>query len=175
MSFSKFIVIPIMVAVLAFTLQIVDQLLSPIMPPDGNKGFAWIAFQAWAVYFFAGGTLKGGVKSFLGYVMGILASISIMLLAGKFAGLELGFFAVPGALGLIVIPVMCLEKIKILDLIPALFIGAGAFFVFMSYVPNATFGTAAFTELVYCVIGLFYGVATVFLRGQYEAMINPKK
>lgn len=93
LKFSKFIVIPIIIAFLAFTIQIVDQLLSPLVPPAGNVGFGWIAFQAWAMYFIAGCNLKGGVKTFLGYVSGVIASILIMELGGLFTGL--GFFGVP--------------------------------------------------------------------------------
>ncbi|BDD10231.1 hypothetical protein FUAX_26630 [Fulvitalea axinellae] len=170
MSFKKFIIIPLMVAALAFTIQALDQVLHSYVPPEGNLGFGWIAFQAWAMYFLAGCDLKGGVKTFLGYVMGILASIGIMTIGGQLG--DLGFWAFPVAVFIIVIPVMCLEKIQWLDFIPALFVGAGVFFAFMSYVPGATFTSATITELIYCVIGLFYGFMTVSLRGAYEAKVN---
>jgi hypothetical protein len=38
----------------------------------------------------------------------------------------------------------------------------------MSYVPGATFTSAAITELVYCAIGLIFGYVTVSLRVAYE-------
>ncbi|WP_105616569.1 DUF1097 domain-containing protein [Vallitalea okinawensis] len=170
MKFSKFIVIPIIIAFLAFTIQIVDQLLSPLVPPAGNIGFGWIAFQAWAMYFIAGCNIKGGVKTFLGYVSGIIASILIMELGGLLTGL--GFFGVPLAVFIIVIPVISLEKVPWFDYVPAVFVGAGVFFGFMSYVSGATYGAAAVTELIYCFIGLAYGVITVYLRTKYEAKVN---
>ena len=125
------------------------------------------------MYFLAGCDLKGGLKTLFGYVSGIVASIAIMLLGGKLGGL--GFYAVPLSIFLVVIPVIWLEKVKWLDFIPAIFIGAGAFFAFMSHVPNASFATAAITELIYCVIGLFYGYITILIRGAYEKKVGATK
>lgn len=170
MTFKKFIVIPFIIALLAGTIQVIDQLLHFHVEPSGNVGFGWVAFQAWAMYFLAGGDWKGGLKTLLGYVVGILASIAIMVLGGNFAGM--GFYAVPLAIFIVVIPVIFLEKVKWLDFIPAIFIGAGAFFAFMSYVPDATFAIAATTELIYCVLGLFYGYITILIRGAYEKRVT---
>jgi hypothetical protein len=170
MTLKKFIVIPFIVALLAGTIQIADQLLHLQVEPLGNVGFGWIAFQAWAMYFLAGCDLKGGIRTLIGYVMGIVASIAIMVLGGKLAGM--GFYAVPAAVFVVVIPVIFLEKVKCLDFVPAIFIGAGAFFAFMSYVPDATFAIAAKTELIYCVLGLFYGYITILIRGDYEKKVS---
>ncbi|MGF1584245.1 MAG: DUF1097 domain-containing protein [Bacteroidales bacterium] len=164
---KKFVMIPVIVGILAFLLIVIDQLLSPVMNPSPNNGFSWISFQAWAVYFFAGGNIKGGIKSFLAYALGIAASILIMLLAGGLTPV-MGFWSVPVAVSLIAFVVIFFEKVEWLNLIPALFIGAGVFFAFMNYVPGATFSNAAITELVYCIIGLLLGFATVSLRVAYE-------
>ena len=170
MSLKKFVVIPLIVAVLAFIIQIVDQLLSPHMQPEPNNGFCWIAFQAWAVYFLAGCTVKGGIKSLIGYAIGIPASIVIMELAGVFS--VLGFFSVALAVGLIACAMIFLERTTWLNFIPAMFIGAGAFFAFMSYVPGATYMNAAITEIVYCVLGLIFGFTTILLRTAYEKRVK---
>lgn len=170
MKFRKFIFIPLFIAFLAFTIQIVDQLVMKVVPPEGNAGFGWIAFQAWAMYFIAGGSLKGGIKTFLGYFSGIVASILIMEFGGAFGAL--GFFAFPVAVFLIVVPVICLEKVPWFDYVPAVFVGAGVFFGFMSYVSGATYAKAGITELIYCFIGLLYGVITVYVRTKYEAKVS---
>jgi hypothetical protein len=170
MSLKKFIVIPLIVAVLAFIIQIIDQVLSPFMSPNPNNGFCWIAFQAWAVYFLAGCDIKGGIKALLGYAIGILASILIMNMAGGFACL--GFFSVPLAVGLVAFCLIFLEKTTWFSLIPAMFIGAGVYFAFMSYIPGATFTNAAITEMVYCVLGLTFGVITIALRTAYEKKVK---
>jgi hypothetical protein len=164
---KRFAMIPFMIGILAILIQATDQWLSPMMQPAGNSGFSWISFQAWAVYFFAGCTIKGGIKTFIAYGLGIAGSILIMLTGGALTPV-LGFWGVPLAVGLIAFVVIFFEKTEWLSLIPALFIGAGAFFAFMNYVPGATFKSAAITELVYCAIGILFGYITVTLRGAYE-------
>ncbi|WED23597.1 DUF1097 domain-containing protein [Vibrio sp. JC009] len=170
MRFSQFIVIPVIVAFLAFTIQIVDQLLAPMMPIAGNAGFGWVAFIAWAMYFMAGCTPEGGKKTFAGYIAGIVASVAIMECGAAFS--SAGFFAFPVAIFIVVIPCICLEKVPMFDFVPALFVGAGTFFGIMSYVGGATYVTATITELTYCVIGLVYGLVTIVLRGKYEHWVE---
>ena len=168
---KKFILIPVFISFLAFTIQLVDQFISPMMPISPNSGFGWIAFQAWAMYFLAGATVKGALKTLAGYGISILASIGIMLLGGKLAGL--GSFGVPTAIFIIVIGVIYLEKTnEYLSFIPAIFVGAGVFFGMMSYVPGATFSNAAIVEIIYCIIGLFYGFLTVSIRNWYENRVG---
>ena len=170
MSLKKFVVIPLIIAVLAFLIQIIDQLLSPLMCPLPNNGFCWIAFQAWAVYFLAGCTIKGGIKALIGYSVGILGSILIMNLADVLGCL--GFVSVPLAVGLIAFCLIFFERTNWFNLIPAMFIGAGAYFAFMSYVEGATFVNAAITEIVYCVLGLTFGATTIALRKAYEKRLK---
>jgi hypothetical protein len=146
-------------ALLAFAIVCVDQLLKGFMPIGAEQGFTYISFIAWATYFFSGCTLKGGIKAAIAYVLGISLSIVIILLAGVFS--SLGFFAVPLAVFFIASLALCFEKIPWMDLVPALFIASGCYFGIMNFVPEATFGTAAFVEIVYGFIGLIFGWITV--------------
>jgi hypothetical protein len=173
MSLKQFAIIPIIIGVLAFGIQLLDQLLSPFMPPAGNVGFSWICFQSWAVYFFSGCTLKGGVKAFISYGLGIIASILIITAGGAMVP-GIGFFAVPLAVGIVACAAIFLERNDWTSCIPALFIGAGAFFAFMNYVPDATFENASLTIMVYCFIGLLFGFITVLLRSSYEKKVKNK-
>lgn len=141
------------IAFLATTIQIMDQLIGKALP-IGHTG-AWFAFMAWAIYFMGGGTALGGLKGFISIVAGIVAGIVVIELAGLFS--SLGFWAVPLGLFLPVIPILCFERIKLLDYIPALFIGCGAFFAIMNYVPEAQYGSTICYELFWGAIGLFYG------------------
>lgn len=81
MTFKKYLPIAFVIAVIAAALQCVDQLLSQNMLTK-YAGFGWISFQAWAVYFLGGCTVKGGVKAFFSYLLGIIASIAIFKLGG---------------------------------------------------------------------------------------------
>lgn len=176
MKFSKFIVIPVMIAVLAALLQVIDQWLGQLgYFAIATKGFAWLSFQAWALYFLAGCTLGGGLRVMLGYVSGIVGSIAIIAFAGWLGGQGLGFWAVPLSLLILVIPVICLERVRWFDMVPAIFIAAGGYFCIMNYVPGATFCNAAVTEFAFCLIGLLFGWVTVALRVGYEKCVAKKK
>ncbi|MEG0468134.1 MAG: DUF1097 domain-containing protein [Mucinivorans sp.] len=180
MKFSKFIIIPIIIAILATAVQIIDQLLQSAGSGDffiAGSGFGWLTFQAWAVYFFAGCNIKGGVQALVAYVAGIVGAILIILFAGFLGDLGVSdFWKTPLSLIILVIPVICLERVKVL--IPALFIGAGALFAIMTFQPagsDTTFLNAAGTELVYCVLGLIFGWITVTLRVAYEKRVAKSK
>ena len=143
------------IALLAFIIVCIDQLIKKYMPIGAESGFTYVAFLAWAVYFFSGCTLKGGIRALIGYVVGVSFSIVIMLLADAFS--SAGFFAVPLGVFVVVVPVLYLEKVPWVDLIPAMFVASGCYFGIMTYVPDATLGTAACIELLYGTLGLLFG------------------
>lgn len=176
MKFNKFIVIPVIIAVLAMIMQIIDQLLASntVIGSLLAGGGSWIAFQSWAVYFLGGCNVKGGVKGLIGYVLGIAASIAIMTLGGLFGG----FLGVPIAILIVVIPCICFERVEILSYVPALFVGAGAYFGIMGYIAPTvaapytnSFIAFGAVELFYCFFGLLWGFFTIKLRGAYEAKV----
>jgi len=151
-------------AALAFIIVCIDQTIKCFMPIGAEKGFTYIAFVAWAVYFFSGCTLKGGIRAAIGYVIGVSFSVVIILLAGVFS--STAFFAVPLAVFFVVFVVLYLEKAAPwFDLIPAMFVASGCFFGIMTYVPEASLGTAACVELIYGFIGLLFGWITITGKG----------
>lgn len=170
MKSKQFIGIPLIVATLAFSFIVIDQSLSPILHPQGNSGFGWITFQAWAVYFLAGCDLKGGLKTLLGYATGLVMTILIFELADVVG--NIGFFAVPMAAFAVVTAVIFTEKIPPFDFIPAIFIGAGAMVCFLSYIDGATYANASLVILLYSAIGLLYGYFTVLFRTTYEKWVG---
>ncbi|MEI6676335.1 MAG: DUF1097 domain-containing protein [Verrucomicrobiota bacterium] len=148
----------------------------------------WISFQAWAVYFVVGCTAMNGLKAWIGYMTGIIASIAIVKLmempdvAGlpKLGGMNL---AMAAAVFIVVVPAIMSENVK--NMVPALFIGSGAFFASLDHgalanalkASNAVgcqttqFLYAAQAELIYCALGLSFGFITVWWRGKYEASL----
>jgi hypothetical protein len=174
MTAKKFFGVALIISVLAACAQLVDQLIqgsgcSPTLLISG-AGFCWLAFQAWAAYFIAGGTIKGGVAALIAYAAGIVCSIAIIALGGWFAKVGVpSFWATPLSLVILVIPLMYLERAKVI--IPLLFVGAGAFFAIWTFQPASptTYLNAACTELLYCLIGLAFGWVSVTLRGWWEA------
>ncbi|MFI3302991.1 MAG: DUF1097 family protein [Rikenellaceae bacterium] len=180
MKFSKFIVIPIMIAILAAIVQLIDQLLQSAGSCTyfiAGSGFGWLTFQAWAMYFMAGCNIKGGIQVLIAYVAGIIGSIAIIAFAGWLATVGIpGFWVTPLSLLILVIPVICLERAQVM--IPGLFVGAGAFFAIMTFQPAGaatTFVNAAGTELIYCLVGLVFGWITVTLRVAYENSVKKEE
>ncbi len=175
MKFSKFIVIPIMIAALAAIVQLIDQAFQGAGACPffiAGSGFGWLTFQAWALYFLAGCNIKGGVQVLVAYIAGIIGSIAIIMFAMWLGSVGVdGFWATPLSLMVLVIPVICLERVQVM--IPGLFVGAGAFFAIMTFSPEGTtFLSASGTELVYCLVGLIFGWITVTLRVAYENSVN---
>jgi len=152
-------------------------LLNTFIPKLAGTDAMWISFQAWAVYFLAGCTPMGGVKSFIGYATGIAASIAIIELMGA-PGIK--GLPTPGGMNLamalavfiVVIPAIMSENVK--NMVPALFIGSGAFFGLSGLMPGASYMQITRAELVYCAVGLLFGFITVFGRGMYEATLSKR-
>ncbi|MDR0560566.1 MAG: DUF1097 domain-containing protein, partial [Prevotellaceae bacterium] len=166
-------------ALLAFIIVCIDNLLKAHMPIGDGKGFTYIAFVAWAVYFFSGCTLKGGIRAAIGYVVGITFSVGIMLLANALSCLSC--FAVPTAVFIVVFLVLYLEKVPWVDLIPAMFVASGCYFGIMTYVPqaaNATqceqFCNAALVEIIYGFTGLLFGWITITGKDCIAKIFNGK-
>jgi len=162
-------------ALLAFIIVCIDQVLKCHVPLGPANGFTYIAFVAWAVYFFSGCTLKGGIRAAIGYVIGIAFSIVIWHLAGVFGAGNGNFVAVPLAVFIVVFFVLYLEKAKPwFDLIPAMFVASGCFFGIMNYVPGAqdSICSAACVELIYGFIGLTFGWITITGKGFLEKALK---
>ncbi len=179
MPFSKFIVFPIFVALQAAIMMLVTPHIK-IGPASigGPALITWISFQAWAMYFLGGCTLKMAGKSIIGYICGIVAAIAIFTLAGLLSKFVPGTLVFPLAVFIVVIPVMCAEKVKLLDFIPAWFMGAAVFFALQFMSSAATMGdyvTIAIPEMIACVVGLGFGFCTVSFRNWYEKMVMPQK
>ena len=178
MSFKQFFPIPVIIALLATSMMVLDIFTSK--NPTLCHYLPWVSFQAWAMYFLAGCTLKGGARVMLGYLGGAAASAAIMELAGLFAGWGLGQAAVPIAVFLIVIPVISAERVPGFNFVPAWFVGAGVFFGIMALKKDwaagattwAKYGTTFAYLMVSCAVGMVYGVVTVFLRKRYEAWVK---
>ena len=92
MTKKEYIVGPIIVAVIAMAVQVIDQ-TSILNILAIGAGFGWVSFQAWACYFLAGCTPKGGIRTFNSYLLGCIASIAIMILGGTLSQV-LGFFRI---------------------------------------------------------------------------------
>ena len=176
MSFGQFIVIPVFIAIQASALMLIAPYARTL--GEGAESLAtWISFQAWAMYFLAGCSVKMALKVLAGYLGGIVASIAIFILGDALAGGAGlgGYWGYALAVFIVVVPVIAMEKVPGFNFIPAWFIGAGVFFGFMTlkgYEHNATVYTnIAVPELAACAVGLAFGWVTVKFRIWYEKKV----
>lgn len=169
MKFHKFILIPFSIGVLAFLLQMVDQSLSKVLAPAGNFGFAFISFQAWAVYFFGGCTVKNGAKAYLNYITGIVAAI-FMIKFGQAVTPTLGSFGMATSLLVGCVIFLSLERVELFNFLPPMFISAGIFFGLITYVPGASLTSVSIIVAIYAFFGLFLGYISTCFRTWYEGI-----
>ncbi|MCX5653659.1 MAG: DUF1097 domain-containing protein [Planctomycetota bacterium] len=177
MSFGKFMVIPVFIAIQAFVLMLITPYAKTL--GEGADSLAtWITFQAWAMYFLAGCSIKMALKVLAGYAGGIVASIAVFelgdALAGN-AGLG-GYWGYALAVLIVVTPVIAMERVPGLNFIPSWFIGAGVFFAFMGTKGLAEHNATVYTniavpEIAACVVGLVFGWVSVTFRVWYEKKV----
>lgn len=183
MTFKQFFFIPVFIALLATILV----MLAPPSPVVVPYLWTWIAFQAWAMYFLAGCTVKNSVKVLLGYFAGAVASVAIFELMGLLNPLLGAAPALAIAVFLVVIGVISAERLPWFDFIPSWFVGAGVFFGVMSiYTKWQWTADDATTQrflhyletgahlMVSCFVGQIFGFVTVLIRGKYEARFKTK-
>ena len=161
-------------ALLAFVIVCIDQLIKGYMPVGSENGFTYIAFVAWAVYFFTG-TAKDGIRAAIGYAIGIAFSIGIAKLAGLFACTP--WFCVPIAVFIVVFLVLYLGKVPWVNYIPSMFVASGCFFGIISYVEGAgdNLCAAVTVELTYGYLGLLFGWITVTGKGFLAKLFDKDK
>ena len=176
MSFGKFMVIPVFVAIQACALTLIAPYAKTLGEGEASLP-TWITFQAWAMYFLAGCNVKMALKVLAGYFGGIVASIAIFTLGDALAGGAGlgGYWGYALAVLIVVVPVIAMERVPGFNFIPSWFIGAGVFFGFMglkSLEHNAAVYTnVAVPELAACAVGLVFGWVTVTFRVWYEKKV----
>ena len=92
--FLKYFAMPLLIAVVASALYIVDALIGGLFVSGGR--FMWVAFASWTVFF--GASIKDRIKGFIGIIIGFLAAILMMLITGSFT-LNIGTISISCLLG----------------------------------------------------------------------------
>ena len=140
-NFKKHIFLSLLISGLALVILLIDFFLSRLMEPMNKIGFCWIAYLSWALYFIVGKTLKGSAKVLFSFLVGILTTL-IIIQSVSFFSSQIETIGILIELVLIVFSIYFLKKITIVSLLPALYIGAGIYFVFINFVQGATYENA---------------------------------
>jgi hypothetical protein len=181
MSFGKFIWIPVFVAFQAFTMMIIAPYIPGSSKAVGAGLVTWVSFQAWAMYFLAGGTIKMGFKTLVGYFGGVVASVAIFEIAALLGGLNTATtpWGLYLAVFLVVVPVIAAQKVPGIDFVPSYFLGAGVFFALMTYLQKPEglsrwgwYAALTVPEMIACAVGLVYGWVTITFQTFYTARVG---
>lgn len=161
---------PLIIGVLAALMQLLAVLSPNQGHPEKLTFLSWIGFAAWACYFLAGGTIKGGIKVTSCWLAGVIASVGIVALGCFLSNKGLGTAAFPIAVGVVAFGVFCFEKVPALDMIPAWFVGAACFFGLnpgQDVMVNVNLGI---TTMIACLIAQVFGYVTVHLLMTHAKM-----
>lgn len=159
--FLKFFAIPLLIAVIASVLYIIDCFVAGLFVSGST--FLWAAFIIWTIFY--GAKVKDRIKGLIGVVLGFLCAVLMMTITGSFT-LNLATISISCLLGIFIVngAVMFLDKLdKIwLSSITGVFAGIALTFsgLGIGLSPMVSF-TSALTMLgiliVYTILGLFCG------------------
>lgn len=167
MNKKQFFVYAVFVGAQSFLLQLIDQLIGFDLVSGGNKGFVFLAFQSWALYFLMGCNMKGAIKASAGYVLGIAFAIVMLIIPELLPAI--GIFCVP-VTALVVVPFMMYFEFAhwTVNSVSVFFMGSGAFFGVYNYVKDITLWEAIAVVMLYCILGLGSGFISILFRNWYE-------
>ncbi len=181
--FHKFMGFPAFVGLQAVILLTIAPFI-PFTPEAMGKGLmTWVVFQAWAMYFLGGATIKMAFKTLAGFIGGVIASVILVELGGVFSGLNSATVAwgTVVAVFFVAFLIISADRVPSINFLPSYFIGSGAYFAILSYVPRPE-STGAYSWylqiaipfLIASVVGLIFGWVTVYFKIWFDAR-NAKK
>ena len=179
--FHKFMGFPAFVGVQAAALLIIAPFI-PFTPEALGKGLmTWAVFQAWAMYFLGGATINMAFKTMAGYVGGIIASVILIELGGVFSGLNTPAVAWGTVLVVFFVAFLIIsaDRVPSINFLPSYFIGSGAYFAIMTYVPRPEsigaytwYFQVAVPLLISAAAGLIFGWGTVYFKTWFDSKIK---
>ncbi len=172
--FLKWFAVPLLIAVVASGLYIVDALIGGLFVKGGS--FMWVAFAIWTIFY--GAKMTDRIKGFIGVMIGFGAAVVMMTITGSFSA-NIATVSISCLVGVFVVNalVMYMNKLDKVWLSSVTGAFAGIFLTFsnlgVGLNPLTSVGSA-FTMLgilaVYTVFGLICGFLSIY----FSAKINKK-
>ena len=174
--FCKWFAIPLLIAVIASVLCIIDALIGGLFIEGGS--FMWVAFALWTIFY--GASVKDRIKGFIGVIVGFLAAIIMMLITTSFT-LNIWTISLSTLLGVFVVnfAVMFMDKADKIWLSSVSGAFAGIFLTFsgfgrgLSPIASVSEGFLTLGILVtYTILGLLCGFFSIWLSGKIKNRVN---
>lgn len=171
MQISKFLPVPLMVAVAAFVFMWLTT-RTPLL------ALSWVAFITWGGYFLSGISTKSAVEEAISVTLGIGLGALIVTVATPVSSVLGETFTFPVIVAVAAFFIVLLELVPWFDMAPGYFLGAAALFAALGIKPTATLLDNSIAVWVPAMAGLLLGVLTGYLRGVIfglEKVRDPKK
>lgn len=174
--FLRTFAIPLLIAVIASVLYVIDALIGGLFVDGGS--FMWVAFALWTIFY--GATIKDRIKGLIGVVVGFLAGILMMTITNSF-NINLGTISISCLLGVFVVNgvVMMLDKTEKIWLNSITGVFAGIFLTFSGLgagLSPISSVSECFTMLailvVYAILGLICGFFSIFGTAKIKGALN---
>lgn len=174
--FCKWFAIPLLIAVIASILYVIDALVAGIFVEGAS--FMWVAFAIWTIFY--GVTIKDRIKGFIGVMVGFLAAIVMMLITNSFA-LNIGTISISCLIGVFVvnIVVMFMDKADKVWLNSVSGVFAGIFLTFSGFGVGLSPVVSISDSLlmagilaVYTILGLICGFFSIWVSAKIKNRIE---
>ncbi len=172
--FLKWFAVPILIAVVASGLYIVDALIGGLFVKGGS--FMWVAFAIWTIFY--GAKMTDRIKGFIGVVIGFGAAVVMMAITGSFSA-NIATISISCLVGVFVVNalVMYMNKLDKVWLSSVTGAFAGIFLTFsnlgVGLNPLASVDST-FTMLGILIVYTVFGLVCGFLSIYFSAKINKK-
>lgn len=174
--FLKWFAIPLLIAVIASVLCVVDALIGGLFVDGGS--FMWVAFAIWTIFY--GASVKDRIKGFIGVLVGFLSAIVMMFITKSFT-VNVYTISLSTLLGVFVVNflVMFMDKADKFWLSSVSGAFAGIFLTFSGF-GNGLSPIACWNEFfvtlgilsVYTILGLICGFFSIWVSGKIKNRLN---
>lgn len=174
--FLKYFAVPLLIAVIASLLYLVDALIGGLFVSGGS--FTWVAFAIWTIFY--GAKLKDRIKGLIGIVVGFGAAVVMMAITGSFT-LNVFTISVSSLIGVFVVNflVMFMDKGDKIWLSSVTGAFSGIFLTFSGFgvglSPLSSVGNAFLMLgllVVYAILGLACGFFSIFFTAKIKKRLS---
>ena len=174
--FLKWFAIPLLIAVIASALCIIDSLIGGLFVDGGS--FMWVAFALWTIFY--GASVKDRIKGFIGVLVGFLSAVVMMLITKSFT-VNVYTISLSTLIGVFVVNflVMFMDKADKFWLSSVSGAFAGIFLTFSGF-GKGLYPLASCSEFfvtlgilcVYTILGLICGFFSIWVSGKIKNSLN---
>lgn len=175
-TYLKYFAIPMLIAVIASALYLVDALIGGVFISGG--AFMWVGFAIWTIFY--GAKMVDRIKGLIGIVVGFVAAVVMMLITGSFSA-NIYTISISCLIGVFVVnfAVMMLDHAgkvwlnSITGVFAGIFLTFSGFGIGLSPVTSVSNGFLMLGILVtYSILGMTCGFLSIYFSGKIKTKLK---